>query len=76
MVTEGAKALRRVAQDRGLSKTAIAREIGVSHPTVIDWLRGHKRPSWPNRFRIRDWSGGAITAESWDESAKKGRGAK
>lgn len=74
METKGAVALRRVAQERGLSKSAIARAIGVSHPTVIDWMRGYKRPSWPNRFRIRDWSDGTITAESWDESAK-GRGA-
>lgn len=70
MMTKGAVALRRMVRERGTTKVSIARELGVGHPALISWLKGHKRPSWPNRFRIRDWSGGAITAESWDEPSE------
>lgn len=70
MVTAGAVALCRIAEDQGLTKTAIARAIGVSHPTVIDWMRGYKRPSEPNRAKLHHWSDGAIAPASWDEPAE------
>lgn len=71
-VSRASVELRRLVDDRG--PVAVAREIGVSHPTVIDWSFGRKRPSDESRDRIERWStpdGGEplIPRGDWDVEA-------
>jgi hypothetical protein len=49
----------------GLSNVACARAIGVSCPTVHDWLKGVKRPIAARRKLIAKWTRNAVPVASW-----------
>ena len=45
-----------------LTDQAIAEELGVSHQTLIDWVKERKNPRQPSCLRIRKWMTGLIDA--------------
>lgn len=49
-----------------LNQSDAARAVGVSVPTMHDWLKGAKRPRATHRKTLDKWSRGAIPAASWE----------
>lgn len=50
---------------KGITDTEFARLVGVSHSLVHYWKSGAKRPSMETAARIRDATGGAVTADDF-----------
>lgn len=48
-----------------ISDSEFARRVGVSHSLVHRWKSGEKRPSMETASRIRDATGGAVTADDF-----------
>lgn len=57
--------LRKFLEDNGILQSAAALAIGVSAPTMSDWLAGHKRPSDHMRTIIARWTNGAVPESAW-----------
>lgn len=64
-VTEGARLLRAFLDARGLGPTAAAKALSCTHPAVIEWMSGTKRPAADARKVIAIWTAGEVPEESW-----------
>jgi DNA-binding transcriptional regulator YiaG len=57
----------------GMSKSALARELGVSPPAVSQWVGGATTPTGPARRLIAQLMGVPLAVvESWFKSAPSG----
>lgn len=65
-LTPSAKALARFIEQNTMTKTAAAAGIGVSLPTLLDYLSGAKRPSSIRREVIERYTGGLVARDGWD----------
>lgn len=65
--TRGRKLLLQwVSEDpAGRTQTAIGRALGVTQPSVADWMSGKSRPKPDQRVGLERLSGGAIERDSW-----------
>lgn len=54
-LSKASQTMRRIVDERG-GPSAVARELGVSHPTVSDWCSAKKRPKGENIKLIEQWS--------------------
>ncbi len=77
-LTDGVKKLRAFlkANKGKVSKRGAARAVGVSSPTMLDWISGRKTPAPPNRRALEIWTGGQVRESDWisrreRESAEK-----
>jgi transcriptional regulator with XRE-family HTH domain len=52
---------------KGLDDAAVAKEIGVDRSTVSRLRRRETRPNWKTLRALREFSGGSITADAFDE---------
>ncbi len=52
-------------QEKGIGPSRAARELGVSHPSVLAWKRGSARPKAHQRTAIKVWTGGRVTESMW-----------
>jgi transcriptional regulator with XRE-family HTH domain len=59
---------------KGLSDAEMGRRIGVQRNTVFRYRKGERRPTWPILERIRDESGGIVTADSFMRPRRQRRG--
>lgn len=57
--------MRAFLDERGLGPTAAAKAIGCTHPAVIEWLSGRKRPNAEMREAIAIWTSEAVPSSSW-----------
>ncbi len=64
-MTDGATRLAEFLKRNGLTQLAAAEALGVSDPTVHDWVTGAKRPRAHHREAISVWTGGEISSDSW-----------
>jgi transcriptional regulator with XRE-family HTH domain len=64
MVT-GASRLQAFLQAHGITQLAAATALGVSDPTVHDWVTGAKRPKAHHRQAIAVWTNGEVPTDSW-----------
>lgn len=48
-----------------ISGAAFARKLTVSHSLVHGWRHGTKLPSLAMAWRIKEATGGAVTADDW-----------
>ena len=69
-VTAGARLLRGFLKKNSITQADAAEAIGVSNPTVHDWLVGSKRPRPMHRKAIAVWTSAEVPAASW-ESARE-----
>jgi transcriptional regulator with XRE-family HTH domain len=53
----------------GLSQADLAKRLGVHTSTLSYWLSGTNEPSRPNRIKIRQETGGAVTSDDLDDWA-------
>ena len=63
-----AEKLKQFLDENGVSKRQCAIALGVSSPTIIDWLRGHKRPRHVHRAAISKWTNGIVPEADWETS--------
>lgn len=52
------------ARDLNMLNVEIAAYLGVGSDSVGQWRKG-RHPSWENKIRIRDASGGRVSLDSW-----------
>jgi len=64
-ICAGSEKLEEFISDNGLTKLAAAKYLGVSDPTIYDWVTGIKRPKSHHRRAIEIWTNGKVPAESW-----------
>lgn len=55
----------RLRQAPKLTLVAAAAQVGVAHPTWIDWENGNRTPSLEKALAIELATGGEIRAEAW-----------
>ena len=67
----GAKKLGRFLEVNKLTRLAAGNALGVSDPTVCDWISGKKRPNEKKRRDIDTWTSGKVPAESWEFAAER-----
>lgn len=70
-MTNGAKWLADFLKRNGLTQLAAAEALGVSDPTIHDWVTGSKRPRAHHREVIAVWTRGEVTAQSWLEDKER-----
>jgi hypothetical protein len=73
-LVDGVKKMRGFLEANGISKRKASRDLKVSLPTVIDWLRARKSPTPAHRRAIEIWTNGKVREADW-ESAKERRAA-
>lgn len=56
-----------------MSQTSLARELGVSQPTVSDWIRGRKTPRTKHVLAIAALTRGGVPLRDWVVPADVGR---
>jgi len=54
---------------RGLKDQRVADETGVHRATISRIRRRETRPTWDTIKTLKDWSGGQITADDFQELA-------
>ncbi len=59
-------------EEHGITQLAASAAIGVSAPTVHDWIAETKRPRTHHRQAIEVWTGGEVPASSWETEAERG----
>ena len=69
----GVALLREELSRRGIRPAEAARQLGVSKPTMGEWLAGGLRPSFLRRPEIRSWSEGRIPEDSWLTAEERAR---
>ena len=62
--------LRQWRQERGLSQEACARAVGTSHQVWSDWERGRFRPGPVLMPKVREFTGGAVSADDFYPGAE------
>jgi DNA-binding transcriptional regulator YdaS (Cro superfamily) len=70
-LTPGAAGLKRFLQRNGVTQVAAALALGVSDPTVYDWVSGKKRPRTHHREAISLWTNGEVSADEWLEEHER-----
>ena len=73
-LSKGARKLSQFLTRYGLTQAFAAHELGVSAPTLHDWLSGAKKPGAGNRWRLERWTGGTadpavdrVNAVEWSD---------
>lgn len=61
----GALRLQKFIERHEQTQVAAADAVGVSAPTMHDWLSGAKRPRALHRAAIEVWTRGEVGADSW-----------
>lgn len=72
-LSDSAKAFRKFLSDNGIGPVEAAEAIDVTHPAVIGWASGTRKPGATNRKRIRIWTGGLVTEDGWGPDRKSRR---
>lgn len=64
-MTDGATLLGAFLRAHAITQLACANALGVSDPTVHDWVTGSKRPRANHRDAIAVWTRGEVPADAW-----------
>lgn len=63
--TSGSELLRAFLDNHGVGPVAAAKALGCTHPAVIEWSSGAKRPTAELRRAIAIWTGGCVPEDAW-----------
>jgi transcriptional regulator with XRE-family HTH domain len=70
-MTNGATWLAEFLRRNNLTQLATAEALGVSDPTVHDWVTGSKRPKAHHRDAISVWTRGEVPVDAWLEESER-----
>lgn len=73
MLSAGSKKLAKFLKSNGIGPTQAARALGVTHPAVIAWCRGHRVPEPEMRSALETWTRGEVAREHWPLSDRERR---
>ncbi len=62
---DGAIRLGEFLRTNSVSQRAAGLALGVSGPTIHDWITGAKRPRTSHREAIAIWTRDAVSADAW-----------
>ncbi len=68
---EGAQLLREFIRSHGLADAAAAAAIGVSAPTMHEWLSGTYRPRVEHRRAIEKWTSAYVPESAWQTAEER-----
>lgn len=71
VLTTGVKKLRAFLGLHKISRRQLARDIGVSLTTVLDWLKGSKSPTDGHREALELWTKGTVLAVDWQTAKER-----
>lgn len=57
--------LNRFLTKHGIANAAMARALGVSGVTALEWRRGTRTPSGRHQRALAVWTRGAVPLEAW-----------
>jgi transcriptional regulator with XRE-family HTH domain len=63
--TNGPRKFRSFLKKNDITYAAAAEALGVSRPTIHDYVHGLKRPHTDRRNAIEVWTKGAVRAVDW-----------
>ena len=63
--------LRKYLEDTGTTQSELAQSLGVTQPTVWEWLNGHSKPSAARLVRLSSVTGISIDALLSEPAAKR-----
>lgn len=69
--TRGALLLQAFLEKHDLTQLAASKALGVSDPTIHDWVAGTKRPRTHHREAIAVWTNGDVPTEAWLRDAER-----
>lgn len=61
----GPSLFRRFLKKHEVTQLAASKALGVSDPTIHDWVHGIKRPRAHHREAIAVWTGDRVPVASW-----------
>jgi hypothetical protein len=64
-LTPSQKNFAKFLKDNELGPVEAGRALGVTHPTIIGWAKGTRRPGAANQKRIATWTAGLVTEDGW-----------
>ncbi len=64
-MSDGATLFRGFLDRHDVTQIAASKALGVSDPTINDWLKRAKRPVAHHRDAIAVWTNGEVPADSW-----------
>lgn len=64
-MTNGGRLLAEFLKRNGLTQLAASKALGVSDPTIHDWVTGSKRPRAHHRETIAVWTNEEVPSDSW-----------
>lgn len=64
-MTPGASLLEAFLRVNSITQMAASKALGVSDPTIHDWVSGAKRPRAHHRKAIDVWTGGSVPELAW-----------
>jgi transcriptional regulator with XRE-family HTH domain len=70
-VMRGSDLLRSELDAKGIRAAEAARQLGVSKPTIGDWLSGASRPTAARALLVATWSEGRVPVESWETDEER-----
>lgn len=70
MRTPGSKAFAAFLKANRISQADAARALGVSSPTIFDWIKGTKRPRPAHREAIERWTE-KVVADQWKTKGER-----
>ncbi len=71
VLSDSVKKLRKFLEGNKIPKSRAAAALGVSHVTMLNWLRGRMVPQPPLRAAIETWTSGAVPAAEWQSSKER-----
>lgn len=67
-------ALARFIEKTGVSRREAARQLHVSHPTLLAWIDGSRTPEvGARREAIERWTSGQVPASSWENDEERAK---
>jgi len=69
--TPAVKELRAFLDENGITVSAAAKDLSMSHVGVLSWLSGKTRPDCAARKRLDKWTGGRVPECLWLTEAER-----
>jgi DNA-binding transcriptional regulator YdaS (Cro superfamily) len=70
-LTSAAELLQAFLQRNGVTQVAAGLALGVSGPTIYDWVAGKKRPRTHHREAIALWTNGEVVVDAWLDDSER-----
>lgn len=67
----GVHKLRKFLDSNEIPQLQLAKALGVTHVTVLNWIRGRATPTPPFRKAIAIWTKGEVIEADWESKKER-----